>query len=776
MPYARRWFSKTFLSLLGIAVAVLIFHWRGLQPGHAFLPVALGQELYPWRVDHPDAPPVPQISPDALYIHYTFLHFNVREIQAGRFPLWDSGILSGHPAVADPLYQIFYPVWILIALLFGNIARAYSIGIGIHVVVAASFMYGLARTWRHSYAGALVAAFTYALSGAMVLWMEMALNLGTLTWFPAILFAYERAIQQSSLKWNVLSAFFFMLGCLAGHVQYMFTFALFWMLYALGQTIAYRVEHSRWNATPLLYFIIAIGLGGLGATPLLFPLTEFLELTRRTSGPGLQSPLPFTQLLTLWIPNYFGNPLDGQYWGANYTESTLYAGIIAFILAIVTPFATKRLMPRYLAFMLIPFGYLMLGGPGVAALGEISVLKFINQTRIFVVMPLAIALLAAELVTLPRLPRIPILLVSLSILTVVALAILNNVGLTPAQFEMIRTDIYLMLGLIVGLNIVVFVSNISAKWHAWGVWGIVLLVFMDLYLWGHLFNPVGRVEDVLPLTPAITALQGNDGYRTLAVQRDSFVFGLNLLSSFDIPEAGGYSSLVYRPILRVITGGDPENAFGLPRYSNLLLFNRPTERLLELLQVKQVVSAYPLDGVNGGYALPSPRWQPRDIPPLFIYEDTTPLPRSAIYYDFEVIEDELEAIARIHEAAFPIRGRIVVNQAVALTPARLPATPATIIESTPQRVVIDATAKQSGVLIFGEMNYPGWKALVDGEPTPIITANAIWRGVVIPAGRHEVEFLFQPTRLYWGLAGTGLAIAISILLLFITRHQKSARE
>jgi hypothetical protein len=762
------------LALIIIVGAILFYHWRGLQPGQAFLPVALGQSLYPWRADYSEVPSSYLVSPDPLYIHYTFLQFNVRELQAGRFPLWDSGILSGHPAVADPLYQIFYPVWNILALLWGNTARAYTIGIGIHVLLAAGFTYALSRTWGHSYTGAIVAALTYALSGAMVLWLEMSLNLGTLTWFPAILFAYERALRPHSFKWTVLTAFFFALGCLAGHVQYMVTFTLFWGLYAIGKTIAYRLEHVRWNSAPLLQFGIALGLGGLGAAPLLLPLTEFLELTRRTTGPGLQSPFPITQLLTLWVPNYFGNPLDGNYWGANYTETTIYAGVVAFVLAVVAPFTTKRFMPRYLALMLIPFAYLMLGGPGIAALGEISVLKFINQARVFVVMPLAIALLAAETLTMARLPRLPVLVVSLSMMATIAFAIFNNVGLGGENFTVIREDVYRMAGLMIGLTLFVYGATFHIKGQVWARWGIVLLVFFDLYLWGHLYNPIGRVEDVAPRTPAIAALQRTDGYRTLAVQSDRFVLGMNLLSSFNIPEAGGYSSLVYRPILRVISGGDPDNAFGLPRYSNYLLFNRPTERLLELLQVKQVVSAYPLDGQNNGYELPSPRWHPHEVVPLFIYEDTTPLPRSAVYYDFEVITDELEAIARVHEATFRIRERAVLNQEVPIPATPLPTTAATILEVTPQRILIEATAQQAGVLVYGEMNYPGWQALVDGEPAPIITANAIWRGVVIPEGRHQVEFVFRPARFYWGLAGAGLALGLSVLLVWVTRQRKSA--
>lgn len=762
----NRRISPTGLVFLLILGAILFYHWRGLQPGYAFLPVTLGQSLQPWRATYGELPPDTGISADALYIHYTFLQFNIRELQARRFPLWDSGILGGHPAVADPLYQIFYPVWTWLALLIGNVARAYTLGIGLHVLLAAGSMYALSRTWGHSQSGAVVAAFTYALGGAMVVWMEMALNLGTLAWFPAILCAYERATQQGSWKWTVAAAGCFMLGCFAGHIQYMATFALFWGLYAIGKMLAYRYENGVWKKEAILHFSVAIGLGTLAALPLLLPLTEFLELTRRTTGPGLQSPFPLPQLLTLLVPNYFGTPVTGEYWGANYTETTIYTGVVGFILAIVAPFASKRFMARYVALMVIPLAYLMLGGPGVAALGEVALLKFINQTRVFVVIPLALALLAAETLTLPRLPRLAGMVASLAVLAIVGVALYANFGQGRDHFEQIQGDIYRMGGLIGGLLLLLWGVTLHPNGRRWAGWGMAFLVFCDLYLWGGGYNPVGRVDEVIPPLPVIEALHRTDGYRTIAIQRDHFVFGMNLLSSFGIPEAGGYSSLVYRPILRMVTKGDPDNAFGLPRYSNLLLFNRPTERLLELLQVKQVVSLYPLNGTRDEYALSATRWQVRQQSPLYIYEDKSPLPRSAVYYDFEVIEDEVAAIARLHEASFPINERVVVYEDLAFTPTPHPATPATIIEATPQRVVIEATAAQSGLLVFGEMNYPGWVAVVDGEAAPVVTANGVWRGVVISEGTHRVELLFRPTRLYWGIAGAGIAVALSILLMW----------
>jgi hypothetical protein len=59
-------------------------------------------------------------------------------------------------------------------------------------------------------------------------------------------------------------------------------------------------------------------------------------------------------------------------------------------------------------------------------------------------------------------------------------------------------------------------------------------------------------------------------------------------------------------------------------------------------------------------------------------------------------------------------------------------------------VRISADFPGEGFLVLSDQHYPGWKAYVDGRETEIYEVNGIQRGVVVPEGRHNVEFRYRP--------------------------------
>ena len=51
----------------------------------------------------------------------------------------------------------------------------------------------------------------------------------------------------------------------------------------------------------------------------------------------------------------------------------------------------------------------------------------------------------------------------------------------------------------------------------------------------------------------------------------------------------------------------------------------------------------------------------------------------------------------------------------------------------------------TSLLIFSEIFYPkGWKSYINGKETPNHRFNYVLRGLEVPRGVHEIEFIFDP--------------------------------
>jgi uncharacterized membrane protein YfhO len=76
------------------------------------------------------------------------------------------------------------------------------------------------------------------------------------------------------------------------------------------------------------------------------------------------------------------------------------------------------------------------------------------------------------------------------------------------------------------------------------------------------------------------------------------------------------------------------------------------------------------------------------------------------------------------------------------------------------RVVVQAHPSRPSYLVVTDTHYPGWRARVDGEPTPIYQANYLFRAVYLPPGEHEIEFTFMPPSYRLAVGGTLTSLAL----------------
>lgn len=92
----------------------------------------------------------------------------------------------------------------------------------------------------------------------------------------------------------------------------------------------------------------------------------------------------------------------------------------------------------------------------------------------------------------------------------------------------------------------------------------------------------------------------------------------------------------------------------------------------------------------------------------------------------------------------------------------------------------NVSASGNNFLFFGTTFMPGWKAYIDGIETKVYKTNHGFQGIVVPQGKHKVEFVYEPS----GFAlGKNLSLALNILLLggivvlvFVNRRKNKSAQ
>jgi hypothetical protein len=64
-------------------------------------------------------------------------------------------------------------------------------------------------------------------------------------------------------------------------------------------------------------------------------------------------------------------------------------------------------------------------------------------------------------------------------------------------------------------------------------------------------------------------------------------------------------------------------------------------------------------------------------------------------------------------------------------------------------VTIETDSPSGGIVLLTDVWHPWWFATIDGNPTDIFRADAIFRAVQVPPGKHTVRFTFAPLRGAW---------------------------
>ena len=86
-----------------------------------------------------------------------------------------------------------------------------------------------------------------------------------------------------------------------------------------------------------------------------------------------------------------------------------------------------------------------------------------------------------------------------------------------------------------------------------------------------------------------------------------------------------------------------------------------------------------------------------------------------------------------------------------------------LFSHSPNHLVYETDAKSTQMAIFSEVYYSkGWNAYIDDEPAEYFRANYVLRAMQIPAGKHKIDFKFEPQ-----VVKTGSMITLGSSIFFI---------
>ena len=102
-----------------------------------------------------------------------------------------------------------------------------------------------------------------------------------------------------------------------------------------------------------------------------------------------------------------------------------------------------------------------------------------------------------------------------------------------------------------------------------------------------------------------------------------------------------------------------------------------------------------------------------------------------------------------------------------------------LVSYQPDELKYKYSAREEKLAVFSEIYYPaGWKCYLDGKESSYFRTDYVLRGMVVPAGDHEITFTFKPASYY---VGNKISLASSVLLIllcagyFLTKNKMKSK-
>ncbi len=681
--------------------------------------------------------------------------------------LWTDSLFAGYPVSGDAQSGFFNPLAVLLK----------AAGFGFDAFVVSGYVlcgvggYGFGKALTGSRLAGVMAGLVVSLSAFVVGQFDHTAVVHTAGWTVCALAAAELCIGSGSWRAFMALAVSLALMVLAGSFQFTTSGAV---LIAARLVLAVASHHDRQRLVRQLSF--ALVSAALLASVALSPSFELLGMSMRaalTWENFISNSYQPALLPSFLFPAFFiGKEALA---GLPDVEASGFVGVLVLIFAGAGALAGPRRAVLFWCGVVLVSLVLALGPttPLARLVFHVPGLNlFRGPSRHLFECTLGLAALAAHGVAsvqagqlTPRHRRL--LGVGAATLLLVAFGLLRWVTpgavSVPPQWSM--SDGRLLVPAVV-LSGGVFALHLgltrSAPWTA----GLLVLTATIEVLFVHRLAPWRAATPLEPTTVVPAPIQlvrdaSRPGERIVVLRGywDPDV-PANAALVYGLASASGYSPLEPRTFAAA-TGIDPNGVA-----VDMVRLVSDGSAVLDVLAVGLVVA--PPDALN------ATRFERvAQLPNGAVYRNLRVRPRAWFVGDTLELDHETTERA-IFEGVLP-DGRAFDPAAMAIV-ERLGARrftagcEANVTAKGEGLLTVETGCAGDGFLVVSERGFPGWRAEIDGRPTPLRRADLLVTGLEVPAGRHVVELTYAPSSVWLGVGGAVLGLAL-LLFGFLNRRR-----
>ena len=713
-----------------------------------------------------------------------------RSVLSGQTPLWNPFLGMGAPLAANYQTALFYPpTWIyFIAHLMGGVKlMSWTISLVVcgHLIWSGLGTAAILQDLKVNKIGQTIGGLAFSLSGYLVARAGFLSINATAAWIPWLLLYLYRISKRAPGSWLKLTAVTSML-LLAGHAQTAWHALLLggcWAVYWGLANSENRRRLSDLGRTMAGYLGAGISAMAISAVQLL-PTAEYLLLSQRAGEYGFENAMTYSfwpwRFLTFLLPDLFGNPATGLYWGyGNFWEDAVYIGLLPLLLAmgyLIRSLVRKEGTEKAVKEKMNPNPGLFLGVitliSFLLALGDNTGLfpflynnipgmdLFQAPTRYTIWGEISLALLAGlganEISKLAGKRLYVTRLAVAGCISIVAGAVLAGLYLDDIRVSFIYSAG--RVGLIGCLAAILFLAMPERKDNRKNqVWGILVLclVCFDLINAGWGLNP--GIEMGFYDVPDTKAVEG----RVWMPSDVEYNLKFKEFFRFDTFEPGvNWDDMhqVFLPNLPMLHGRSMVNNFDpiVPAYyqewMDAINAEYPAGNIMEMMNISSVIKngqAQEVEGISLSYA-------------------ANPLKVTGCL-DVVNPDNQDPGLILNHESG-------LLDDIIVFSDEKISCFPGgtgqiQILEKKNGYLELIANLDKDGWIFWSQTWYPGWQFKIDGRNEgETYRVNYLFQGVPIDQGTHQVELIYRPASIIWGSIISGLGLTL-VIVISITRKK-----